>query len=132
MRAVQRLAHIDVAEARHDLLVRQRRLQRRLLARAGPRQHRAVERIAERLGAERLDHRVLVQVGARDQPHVAETARIVERHDRAVRHVEHHMIVRGEFAARMMEFAWAALVAAVHDAERARHAEMHQQHFAGR
>ena len=42
------------------------------------------------------------------------------------------MIVRRELAARVMEFAGALLVAAVQHAERARHAEMHQQHLAGR
>ena len=47
----------------------------------------------------------LVERVARDQLHVAEAARIVERDDRAVRHVEHHMIVRRELAARVMEFA---------------------------
>ena len=102
------------------------------LASAGFRQHRAVERIAERLGPEQLDHRIARQRVARDQLHVAEAARIVEGDDRAVRHVEHHMIVRRELAARVMEFAGALLVAAVQHAERARHAEMHQQHLAGR
>ena len=132
MRAVQRLAHIDVAEARHHALVRQRRLERGLLASASLRQHRAVERITERLGAEQLDHRVAGKLVAHDQLHVAEAARIVEGDDRAIRHVEHHMIVRGELAARVMEFAGALLVTAVQNAERARHAEMHQQHLAGR
>src|SRR4051812_12525294 len=42
VRAVQRLAHIDVAQARHHLLVRQRRLEARLLAGAALRQHGGV------------------------------------------------------------------------------------------
>ena len=131
MRAVQRLAHIDVAQPGHHALVRQRRLERGLLGSAGFRQHRAVERIAERLRAEQLDHRIARQRVARDQLHVAETARIVEGDDRAVRHVEDDVVVRRELAARVMEFAGPLLVAAVQHAERAGHAEMHQQHLAG-
>ena len=96
------------------------------------RQHRAVERVAERLGTERRDHRMLVELGARDQLHVAEAARIVERHHRAVRHVEHHVVVRGKLAALVVEVARRRGVALVQHVERARHAEMHQQHLAGR
>ena len=40
------------------------------------------------------------------------------------------MVVRRELAANMMEFAGATLVAPVHHAKRARHAEVHQQHLA--
>ena len=112
MRAVQRLADIDVAEPGNDALIRQRGLQRGLLAVAGLRQHRGVERIAERLRPERTHHRFAASsVVARDQLHEAEAARIVERDDRAVRHVEHDVIVRRELAARVMEFAGRPLVA---------------------
>jgi hypothetical protein len=75
---------------------------------------------------------MLVQLGARDQLHVAEAARVVERHHGAVRHVEHHVVVRRELAARMVEIAGRCGVALVQHMERARHAEMHQQHLAGR
>ena len=40
---------------------------------------------------------------ARHQLHEAEAARIVERDDRAVRHVKHHMIVRRELAALVVD-----------------------------
>src|SRR5690242_18712271 len=50
--AVQCLADVDVAEAGHHLLVRQRRLEARLLAVAARCEQRGVERVAERLGAD--------------------------------------------------------------------------------
>ena len=67
---------------------------------------------------------------ARDDLHVAEAARIVESHGRAGRHVKHHMIVRAVLAARMMELARRGLAVVLEHAERAGHAEMHQQHVA--
>ena len=83
MRAKQRLADIDVAEARDHALVEQRRLQAGLLVGAGARQHGGIELIAERLGAEPLQQRLLVERVARDDLHVAEAARIVEDDVRA-------------------------------------------------
>src|SRR5262249_41038126 len=55
--AVERLADIDIAEPGDHALVEQRRFQTRVLAAAGLRQHRGVERVAERLGAERAQQR---------------------------------------------------------------------------
>ena len=49
MRAKQRLADIDVAQAGNDTLIQQRRLQTRGLARRRLGQHRRVESVAERL-----------------------------------------------------------------------------------
>ena len=71
----------------------------------------------------------LVELGARDQLHRAEAARIVEGHRLAVRHVKHHVVVRGALRALVIVDAGLGVLA---DAERARHAEMHDQHVAGR
>src|ERR1700757_775172 len=49
MRTMERLADIDVAKPRHHTLVEQSSLEARLLARAGLRQHRGIELVAERL-----------------------------------------------------------------------------------
>ena len=105
MRAKQRLADIDVAKPRHHALIEQRRLQAGLLVGAGVRQHRRIEFIAERLGAEPLQQRLFLDLVAGDDLHVAEAARIVEDHGCARRHVEHDMVVGAVLAARMMEFA---------------------------
>src|ERR1700736_729089 len=51
-RTKQRLADIDVAEARDHALIEQRRLQTGLLGGTGARQHGGVEFVAERFGAE--------------------------------------------------------------------------------
>src|SRR5262245_58190206 len=65
-RAVERLADVNVAEPGHHLLVRQRRLERGLLALARTREHRGVEFVAERLGAERAQQRLVLELGAGD------------------------------------------------------------------
>ena len=127
---MQRLAHIDVAEPSDDTLVGERRLQACLLAPARPRQHGGVERIAERLGAETAQQRFLVEAGSRHELHKPEPARVVEGDGRARRHREHDVIVREMLGPLVMEVAGLALAAVVKDAERARHAEMHQQDFA--
>ena len=111
MRAKQRLADIDIAEPRDHALVQQRRLQAGLLVGAGARQHRGVEFIAERLGTEALQQRLVLDPVAGENLHVAEAARIVENNRRARRHVEHDMVVRAILVARMMEFAGRALAA---------------------
>ena len=80
MRPEQRLADVDVAEPRDHPLVEQRRLQARLLVGAGARQHGGVEFVAERLGAKAVQERLLVQRMARNDFHIAETARIVKNH----------------------------------------------------
>ena len=105
MRTEQRLADIDVAEACDHALIEQRCFQAGLLVGAGSRQHRGVEFIAERLGTEALQKRFLFQLAARDDLHIAKAARIVEDNSRARRHVEHDMVMRAIFAARMVEFA---------------------------
>ena len=81
--AMQRLADIDVAEPRDDALIEQRRLQAGVLAGARLRQHGGVERVAERLGAERAQQRLVAEPRARHQLHRAEPARIVEADHRA-------------------------------------------------
>ena len=136
-RAPQRLADVDVAEPRHHPLIGERRLEARLLGPTGVRQHGGVEGVAERLGPERAQQRLLLELGARHQLHRAEAARIVEGDPGAVRHVKDHMIVGGVLRLRMMIFAGHARAAVMGhanvmgDAERSRHAQMHQQHIAG-
>ena len=102
---MQRLAHIDVAEPRDDGLVEQRGLHAGLLALARRRQHRRVERIAERLRPDELQQRFGRQRIRRNDLHETEAARIVEGHRRARRHVEHDMVVARGLAALVMEFA---------------------------
>ena len=131
-RAIQRLADIDVAKPSDHALVAERGLERGLLAGAGLRQHGGVEFIAKRLGPERRQLRLLLELGARHQLHRAETARIVEGHGGAVRHVKHHVVVRDGLCFLVMVSGDLALAAIAADAERARHAEMHHQHVARR
>ena len=127
---MQRLAHIDVAEAGHDLLVGQRRLEARRLAGAGARQHGRVERSVERLGPDLPHQRMLGELIGRHQQHQPEAARIVEDDAGAGRHVEHDMVVRPRLRARVVEAARRLRLALAAHAERAGHAEMHHQHVA--
>ena len=71
------------------------------------------------------------QFRPRHQQHEAEPARIVERHGGARRHVEHDVVMGRSRRSRVMERAGRPVLVAVADAERAGHAEMHQQHVAG-
>ena len=92
---MQRLADIDVAEPGHDSLIGERGLERGLLALACARQHRRVERVAERLGPERTQQRLLVELGARQRASSMPKRRgSLNEIARARRHVEHHVIVR--------------------------------------
>ena len=61
-RAVQRLADVNIAEAGDDPLIQQRRLEAGLLALAGARQHRGIEGVAERLGTEPFQQRLVVEL----------------------------------------------------------------------
>src|SRR6185312_429926 len=51
-RAMQRLADVNVTEPGYHALIRERRLETRLLALAGRSQHRGIEGVAERLRPE--------------------------------------------------------------------------------
>ena len=66
-RAMQRLAHVDIAEAGDDLLIRQCRLEARLFAGARVRQHGGIERVAERLRADLAHERMFGKLAARHQ-----------------------------------------------------------------
>src|SRR5262249_6449602 len=77
-RAVERLADVNVAEPGHHLLVRQRGLERGLLALARAREYGGIEFVAERLGAERAQQRLALELGAGDELHHAEATRVVE------------------------------------------------------
>src|SRR5665213_3929856 len=121
MRAEQRLADVDIAEAGDHALVEQRRLQAGLLVGASLRQHFGVEFVAERFGAKPHEQRLLVERLARDDLHVAEAARVVEHHRCTRRHVKHHMIMRSVLTAGMMELARRRLFIVLDDAKRARH-----------
>jgi hypothetical protein len=114
---VQRLADIDVAKTRDHALVEQRRLQVGLLAGAGTGQQRGVELIAQRLGAESFQERLLLDLRPPHDLHVAEATRIVERDDRTARHVKDDVIMRAIVAARMMEHGRLLIVCAFGDAK---------------
>ena len=63
-------------------------------------EHRGIKSIAERLWAKRTEQGLLLQRPARNELHAAETTRIVEGRDAAIRHVEDDMIVRRRLRAR--------------------------------
>src|SRR5262245_31154991 len=129
--AVKRLADIDIPEPGDDPLVRQRRLERGLLAFARARKHRRVEFVAQRLGTERAQQRLAVEFGARNELHHAEAARIVEGDAHARRHVEHDVIVSGVLRAVVVVATRGRLAAPPRHAKRTRHSEMHHQHLVG-
>src|SRR5437763_16616440 len=110
MRAVQRLADIDVAEPRNHALVQQRRLQAGLLAGAGSRQHPRIEFVAERFGAETSEQRPIIESLAGKDLHVAKAARSTEDNSRARRQVEYHTDTRAISPARMANFARRRLI----------------------
>src|ERR1700733_6351061 len=91
---MQRLADIDVAEPGDDSLIEQRGFEAGLLSLAGLSEHRGVERVAERFGAQSRQRRFFVELGTRDELHRAKTARGVEGHDAAGLHMKHDMIMR--------------------------------------
>ena len=126
---MERFAHIDVAEPRDDFLVRQRGLERGLLALARMCQHRRVEFVAERLGTERTQQRLAVELGAGDELHHAEASRIVEGNARARGHVEHDVIMSRVPCTFVIIAAGHGLAASMGDPKRARHAEMHHQNL---
>ncbi len=80
--AVQRLAHVDVAEPGDDPLVEQQQLDRR--GSAGEPALKLARVEVERLGPERLERRPVLEFVRRDQVERAEAARIVERYPSAV------------------------------------------------
>src|ERR1700691_4169466 len=91
---MQRLADIDVAEPGDDSLIEQRGFEAGLFSAAGLSEHRGVERVAERFGAQSRHQRLGIELGARDELHRAETARVVEGDDTAGRHMKYDVIVR--------------------------------------
>ena len=93
-RDVQRLDGVDVSESRHDLLIEQRRLERRALARARPRQRLGVEGRRQRLGAEPAQRRGADPASRSHEVHEPEPPRIVEDDLGPRRQVEHDVIVR--------------------------------------
>ena len=99
-------------------------------------QHRGVEGIAERLGAEPVQKRLRIELAALDDFHRAEAARVVEGDDGAGGHMKHDVIVRlmfGAFVIVATDGVFVGPVARVaKNVKRAGHAEMHQQHVAGR
>ena len=90
---MQRLAHVDIAETGDDALVAQGGLEARFLVGTAARQHRGVERIAERFRTKCAQQWLVLELGAAHELHVAEPARIVERDGRAGRHRKHHVVV---------------------------------------
>ncbi len=121
----QGLADIDIAEARNDLLVEQRRLERGLAPRKYGRQEIAAEFVAERLDPQPLEKRVLEKLGTAAQQHEAEAARIVIGDAGAGIGGQHNVIVRRKARAFVVEAAGKGAL----DPERARHSEMRDQNL---
>ncbi len=117
--AEERFRDIDIAKPRHHLLIEQRRLDRRPLARERAGQNRAAEIIAERLGPKTGQQRMAARRLACHQIHQAEAAGIVEHHPRVVFHREDDVIVAH---GRLGRASWRL------HAEAPRHAKMRQQH----
>ncbi len=128
---MQGLARVDIAEAGHDGLVEKRRLEAGFLVAARGGQQVVIERVAERLGADLAHQRMAGEVAARHDQHQTEPARIVVCHRGAGRHMEHHVVMRRGRGACTMELARHPAGIVVAHAERAGHAEMHQQHVPG-
>src|SRR5580692_9355763 len=84
---------LEHAESGHDPLIQQRRLEARFLSLARRRQHCGVEGVAERLGAEPGQQRLVIELCALDELHRTEAAWVVESNDRAGRHMKDHVVV---------------------------------------
>ena len=88
-----------------------------------------VEFRRQRLDAEPGERRPLVDPFALDEIHRAEAARVVEDDARAIVEAEDDVVVRGELRPLVVERRHDQRLAAL-DAERARHAEVHDQRLA--
>jgi len=127
---MERLAHIDVPEPGYDTLIGKRRFQRRLLALERVRESRRVEAAIERLRTKRRQRAIDRETTCFNDVHLAEAARIVEDDGGAGRHHEEYVVVHVKAAALEIEISLHCFPASLHDAERARHPEVHQQRFA--
>ena len=128
--AMERLAHVNVAEPGDNALIRERGFQRGLLAFEGPREGRRVEAAIERLWTEGLQRAITGLFAGVDDVHLTEAARIVEHDGGAGRHREQHVVVRIEAAAFVVEVTLHRIALPLDDAKRSRHAEVHQQRVA--
>src|SRR4029077_7999281 len=131
-RAKQRLAHIDIPEARDQALVEERRFQRSRLAGEKSRERLGAEFIADWLDAEPFEQGVGVKLVELRQGHEAEAAHVVVDEAPARREMEHHMIMRGETFGVVIEAAGLeaflrAPASAFLDRKTARHAKMHDE-----
>src|SRR5712691_949187 len=79
---------LKIAELGHDPLIRERRLKRSPFPFARAREQPRVELVAKGLGAERAQQRLPVKLGAGNELHHPEAARIIEGNTRARRHME--------------------------------------------
>jgi len=93
-RAEQRPRRLDVAQARHHALVAERGLHEGLLAGAGFRPACGIELIASGSGPSEASCGSSCQLGARHQLS-SRSGAVVEGDGGAVRHVKHHVVVRG-------------------------------------
>src|SRR5215204_5426727 len=123
----QRLADIDVAEPGDQALIEERRL---APEKAGDRL--PGEFVAERLEPEIAKMRRGVELGPGHEVHQPEPARVVVGDARAVREVEDDVVVGALAAGLRVELAGDARAPALRDEEAPAHAEMHDQHLAGR
>src|SRR5215218_4197630 len=131
-RPEQRLADIDVAEPGDQALVEERRLERRPLAPEQAGDRLAGELIAERLEPEIAEMRRGLELGPGHEVHQPEPARVVVGDARAVREVEDDVVVGALASSLRVELAGDAGAPALRDEEAPAHAEMHDQHLAGR
>ncbi len=131
MRPVERLAHIDIAEARHDALVQQQGLDRLAAPLQGLGQHGGVEVRPQGLGAHALEPGVLVQMGRGHQAHETEAAGVVVGDAPPRVGVEHHMGVLVPGRDGVGEHAGGDRARKIFNFKTSGHAQMHHQGLAG-
>ena len=129
--AVQGLADINIAQARHHLLVQQADLDILLLALEGLGQMRAGKAVAERLGSHGGEPGMVLDPVCGDQAHEAEAARVRKAHaglGPASDGAEAHVLVLAGNGRRLLELAQLLAV----QGEAAGHAQVTDPGLAGR
>ena len=111
----------SIPQAGDQTLIEQQSFHRRFPAREGAREEIRVKRRIERFDAQITKMWVFVEFRNRQQQHEAETARIVVDDATAMIEMQHDMIMRCVFVARMMKNAGRRTI----DTKSAAHAQMH-------
>lgn len=91
--AEQHLADIDIAQPRHQMLIEQRGLDRRVAPGKPRHQIGFVKFIAQRLWPQHRQQRMRLRRGRRHQIHRAKAAGVIEGHARAALQIKHHMVM---------------------------------------